>query len=895
MALTPTEREIAQKMKTEGKTNSDIMGFIGGARLNRTSTVADSNPSYKKDAGIIKDSFSDLYETGKNVVGDLFGASKDIVDTFGKVKRGERSAPMAGFDVAGQVVGGLSRAAGDIVLGLAKTLFTSEQDEQNIKDGFVKMVTPIINTPEAKSIINKYNSLPDNQKQNIKTAGNFATALLDIWGLKSGRAVNTATKNAIRDAKWSVSSIFPEGSAMNSVDDVIGFADNAIKTKADDVAGKAVGQVDNIATKVDDTVKQTIPKADDVAGVRKIAEETAPKLSVKEEWIGLTPAIKKQIEGKTARTQQYIDVAIARNNDANLPSVMEYAGDNARKATDSMEEILNSTGSAIGQTRQKLATYEAGIDQVQKIENLFKKQVDALNLTITPDGRVIAKPGTVAKVTSSGDYKAIQTLWKEFQTVKESPKLTNLLDFRNLVQSHVTFGKSAREISNMLDRPTKVLREEIANVMAKVVGKSEAAKLTEYSNFMDAFMDIKNYTDKRAGGEYLLRVATSGRGGESKAIIDTIRSYTGIDLMDDAVLLSVVTELFGDASQKTLLTQALQNAGLSTVRALKGDPTVAIPVLADWLKKTFLNPEDVLIGATKKATPNPIIEAIKNPPKMKAGLSIEDVTKKGDGTIRKIAKDTNLTGEDAIIQDKAIAKYESNVERLKGQYIKDNGKVVNVDEARKYFKDVGYRGSNAAAVQEPSSALAKDVWKDLLKNSKENDSLIYAGGSGTGKTSAVKNVFPEEISDAGAILDGNLSTSKSATGRIQESIEAGKFPTIIYVYRDPMDAWVNGVIKRMKTNVSEGGRVVPLSVFVENHKGSYNVVKDLLNDVSNGVRFDVKMVDNSLGAGKQTLLNKTKFDSIKYPDDLKETLLAKTKELYEKGTIKKEEYEALIK
>ncbi len=262
---------------------------------------------------------------------------------------------------------------------------------------------------------------------------------------------------------------------------------------------------------------------------------------------------------------------------------------------------------------------------------------------------------------------------------------------------------------------------------------------------------------------------------------------------------------------------------------------------------------------------------------------------------REITPDFNLTGQDAKIQNASISKYKANAPKLVQEYLKSNGKIVNTDEARKLFKDVGYKGSNAAAVQEASSAVAKDVWEELLRSSNKSESLILAGGSGTGKTSAVKNLLARELEDAGAVLDGNLSTMKSAQARIQESVNNGKFPTIGYVYRDPVDSWINGVIKRMKGNVEEGGRVVPLSVFLENHAGSYNVIKELLKDSANGVKYSVKLIDNSLGKGNQSLLSRAKFDNIKYSGNLKEELLAKTKQLYEKGDINKTEYEALIK
>lgn len=268
---------------------------------------------------------------------------------------------------------------------------------------------------------------------------------------------------------------------------------------------------------------------------------------------------------------------------------------------------------------------------------------------------------------------------------------------------------------------------------------------------------------------------------------------------------------------------------------------------------------------------------------------------KNTPAFKNFERDAALTGDDALVQERSIEKYLTKKDELLEEYLSGNGRVVNTDEARKVFKDVGYVGANARAVQEPSSALAKDAWRHLLKNSDSPDVLIYAGGSGTGKTSAVKHLLAEEIGGAGAILDGNLSSMKSAQARIQEAIDAGKEPTIVYVYRDPVDAWVEGVIKRMKGNAEEGGRIVPLSVFIQNHKGSHNVVKELLNSKNNGVLYNAKLVDNSLGRGNQALLSKEKFDSIRYTEDLKEKLIAETKKLYEQGQITKAQYEELIK
>lgn len=94
----------------------------------------------------------------------------------------------------------------------------------------------------------------------------------------------------------------------------------------------------------------------------------------------------------------------------------------------------------------------------------------------------------------------------------------------------------------------------------------------------------------------------------------------------------------------------------------------------------------------------------------------------------------------------------------------------------------------------------------------------------------------------------------------------------------------------MKFNKNEGGRVVPLSVFLKNAPDSLDVVKKLRND---GV--EIIPIDNSLGAGKARLMSNKKLDSIEYPSNLKEVLVRETKKLLQKGQITKKEYGALIK
>lgn len=275
--------------------------------------------------------------------------------------------------------------------------------------------------------------------------------------------------------------------------------------------------------------------------------------------------------------------------------------------------------------------------------------------------------------------------------------------------------------------------------------------------------------------------------------------------------------------------------------------------------------------------------------KLKEAVKVHELPPRSQDAFRKFKRDKSLDSKDADVQEKSIYKYLKDKSSLLNESLKRDGKVANTDEKRKLFKDVGYEGRNSAAVQEAASELNKDHWRYLLKNNPEPEGVLYAGGSGTGKTSVVQNLLPEAISKSAAILDGNLSSLSSATRRIKEVIDAGKTPRIVYVYREPVDAWVNGVIARMKNNKNEGGRVVPLSVFLENHKGSWETVNALKD------KYVVDMIDNSFGGKNYAkMMSLDKFKNIKYTD-IRSKLLEATKQQLEYGKITPEEYKALIK
>lgn len=183
------------------------------------------------------------------------------------------------------------------------------------------------------------------------------------------------------------------------------------------------------------------------------------------------------------------------------------------------------------------------------------------------------------------------------------------------------------------------------------------------------------------------------------------------------------------------------------------------------------------------------------------------------------------------------------------------------------------------------------MWRSQLKNNKGPIARIMAGGSGAGKSTATRALGDTE--DIATVLDGNLSKWGPALERIKEVKESGKSPEIIYIYRDPVDAFKNGVIKRMmsSSNPDEIGRVVPVRVHVENHTGALDVAKRMAK--SENAEF-FRPWDNSLGRGNSRALTLEKLNKLKMPSDLKDRLEDIVERYFKEGKITKEQYDSLL-
>jgi hypothetical protein len=238
-----------------------------------------------------------------------------------------------------------------------------------------------------------------------------------------------------------------------------------------------------------------------------------------------------------------------------------------------------------------------------------------------------------------------------------------------------------------------------------------------------------------------------------------------------------------------------------------------------------------------------------------------------------IPVDETLTGVAADIQTRFRDWIWSNVDAAVQAYQAANGNVINTDEARKLSPDYNAtpetRSLYSAAVHEGASWLVKEVYRrELAKPApagRENLVLFTAGGTGAGKSSAVKASLSAEAQRAQIVFDTNMNGLASSDLKIRQALDAGKRVVVAYVFRDPLDALVNGALPRAMNAKSESyGRSVPLREHVKTHVGANETIRALAEKYARDPNVLILAIDNTRGRGQQALVALDRLPHLSY-------------------------------
>lgn len=197
--------------------------------------------------------------------------------------------------------------------------------------------------------------------------------------------------------------------------------------------------------------------------------------------------------------------------------------------------------------------------------------------------------------------------------------------------------------------------------------------------------------------------------------------------------------------------------------------------------------------------------------------------------------------------DAAVAEYS----QLPGT---EGGKVINTDIARELSPEYRNDRTLSAAVHEPASAFSKKMYADKLNRptpeGAEPTVMFTAGGTGAGKSTGL-NLMGESAKKPEIIYDTNMNKFGSADEKIQQALAAGRDAHIVYTYRDPKEALVNGALPRAERM----GRTVPIAEHIKTHQGAFDTIAQLQSKYRDNPNVHFTTIDNSLGKGNQRIVN----------------------------------------
>lgn len=184
------------------------------------------------------------------------------------------------------------------------------------------------------------------------------------------------------------------------------------------------------------------------------------------------------------------------------------------------------------------------------------------------------------------------------------------------------------------------------------------------------------------------------------------------------------------------------------------------------------------------------------------------------------------------------------------------GVVLNTDVARELSPHYLADRTRSADVHEPASETIKQLYaKKLAEPTPEGmDPIVQftAGGTGAGKTTGLNEVLARSGENPEIIYDTNMNTFGSADKKIQQALDAGRRVKILYTYRDPVEALVNGALPRAERQALQHGtgRTVPLAEHARTHIGVRDVMDQLAEKYRGDDRVTIEAYDNSRGKGR---------------------------------------------
>lgn len=204
--------------------------------------------------------------------------------------------------------------------------------------------------------------------------------------------------------------------------------------------------------------------------------------------------------------------------------------------------------------------------------------------------------------------------------------------------------------------------------------------------------------------------------------------------------------------------------------------------------------------------------------------------------------EASAAGDAAQNRADVVKQYRAKAKELSG-----NENHFGADIAKELFPE--YAASNEARraqsplIQEQAAKIAADSFADALAKpvTPKTDTVTFmAGGTGSGKSTHAPKT--------GIVYDSTLTNFDVAKEKIDAALASGRDVDIRYVFREPVEAYSQGVLKRAESI----GRSVAPETHANTHRGAYETIQRLADQYKDDKkRVHIRLIDNSGLAAKR--------------------------------------------
>jgi len=186
-----------------------------------------------------------------------------------------------------------------------------------------------------------------------------------------------------------------------------------------------------------------------------------------------------------------------------------------------------------------------------------------------------------------------------------------------------------------------------------------------------------------------------------------------------------------------------------------------------------------------------------------------------------LPNENRLTPREQTLERMTHSRALGGIRKYVRQYRERFGDHFSSDKAAELFPEYAAseatRTENRAAVTKASHLVADRAFADRLGEPDKTPVAFVIGGPGAGKTTSAGSA----INEGAIVFDGSAVHAERLIG---EAVATGRKVNIEYIHRDPVDAF-RGTLDRAMNSPTERGRVIPIRLHEELHRGSAQAIQ----------------------------------------------------------------------